>query len=70
MNVLDGCLVLFWIALQLTWVIASVLRKLPQLRGEKTIHWCCTITVLHAVQYTAIQAVQCSELNNKGASIS
>ena len=30
---MDGLLVLFWLALQVTWVVASVQRKLPNLRG-------------------------------------
>ena len=33
MSVMDGLLVLFWLALQVTWVVASVQRKLPNLRG-------------------------------------
>lgn len=32
---MDGMLVLFWLALQFTWVYASVQRKLPNLRGGK-----------------------------------
>ena len=33
MSMMDGLLVLFWLALQVTWVVASVQRKLPNLRG-------------------------------------
>ena len=34
LNVMDAALVLFWLVLQLTWVCASVQRKLPFLRGK------------------------------------
>ena len=40
LNALDGALVLFWITLQLTWVVASVLRKLPSLRGFVCVPMC------------------------------
>ena len=33
MSMMDGLFVLFWLALQVTWVFASVQRKLPNLRG-------------------------------------
>lgn len=34
LDVMHGLLVLLWLALQATWVIASVQRKLPNLRGN------------------------------------